>query len=161
MVGFGFAIVLIGICILFYIDLKLQAIRTMQEERPFELGVWLRKQSEALPPGSTHWECLSEMVIYRVCCFRDADWFRSSIFVITHFTSHFSHFPLSHLAINLAFLILVLPCLRKVMSSRKIVISSTLGGFLPSNLVCAIKRFRNPNTRLTPEKLDLKSDRIT
>lgn len=46
------------------------------------------------------------------------------------------------------------------MSSRRIIISFTLGGLLSSNLCCALDRFANPIARLAAKEIDLKLDSI-
>lgn len=100
------------------------------------------------------------MVKRHLFTYREADWLRSPIFWIPHFTAHCFHLQASRLISNLGLLIILLPYISTVMSSRRIIISFTLGGCLSSKLCCAVGRFTNPIARLATTEIDLKLDSI-
>ena len=153
----GFATVMASTYIAWILEFILHARRELRDKKPpFKLGVWLREQSTALPPGSKHWYLDSTFITSNLFAYREADWLRSPIFLIPHFTTHFSR--LRTRIELLGCLIILLPYLRTCMSSRNIIVSFALGGFVSSNLCCAVERFTNPVARLTARELDLALD---
>ena len=87
----GFATVMASTYIAWILEFILHARRELRDKKPpFKLGVWLREQFTALPSGSKHWYLDSTFMTSNLFAYREADWLRSPIFLIPHFTTHFS-----------------------------------------------------------------------
>ena len=158
----GFTIVLTSVYLAFSIEISLGMQGALHNKGfLFGLRAWLAEQPRALHPNSDHWDLTGVLIMFNLCSYREADWLRSPIFLIPHITSHFSHVSAWDLMSSLGLLMITLPYLRMGLSSWKIVTSFILGGFLSSNLKCAIERFTNPIARLTSLELEVKLNEAT
>lgn len=90
-----------------------------------------------------------------------AEWLKTPLNFFTQISCSFACMDLPNVKDNILLLILLMPALKQVMSSKTISIAYVLGGFIAVNLHCASQYLFNPHSSLSTSELQRKLDAIS
>lgn len=97
---------------------------------------------------------------YLLIGFVPSEWFRTPLNLFTQISCSFACINNSNVKDNCLLLLLLVPLLKQVMSSKKIFIAYIVGGMIAVNFNCASHYFFNPYARLPADELQRKIDAV-